>query len=129
MFINRLTFCNQGPPHRFVRNLLETINICPKYMSEVLVHQNHDCEIFRTFVIKLPLGRGILWSTFPLDTGGKLNVHKTFRRHPGRLLNSFVRSIYAVYLRLGHVKLGISSFYNFLFSNLVSRFFSRLLLF
>ena len=23
----------------------------------------------------------------PLDTGRNLNVHKTFRRHPGRLLN------------------------------------------
>ena len=23
----------------------------------------------------------------PVDTGRKLNVHKTFRRHPGRLLN------------------------------------------
>ena len=23
---------------------------------------------------------------FPVDTGRKLNVHKTFRRHPGRLL-------------------------------------------
>ena len=24
---------------------------------------------------------------FPVDTGGKLNVHKTFRRRPGRLLD------------------------------------------
>ena len=24
---------------------------------------------------------------FPVDTGHKLNVHKTFGRHPGRLLN------------------------------------------
>ena len=24
---------------------------------------------------------------FPVDTGRKLNVHKTFRRGPGRLLN------------------------------------------
>ena len=24
---------------------------------------------------------------YPLDTGRKLKVHKTFRRHPGRLLN------------------------------------------
>ena len=24
---------------------------------------------------------------FPVDTGRKLNVHKTFRRRPGRLLN------------------------------------------
>ena len=25
--------------------------------------------------------------SFPVDTGGKLNVHKTFKRRPGRLLN------------------------------------------
>ena len=25
--------------------------------------------------------------TDPVDTGRKLNVHKTFRKHPGRLLN------------------------------------------
>ena len=28
-----------------------------------------------------------LWSTYPVDTGRKLNVHKTFRRRPGRVLN------------------------------------------
>ena len=26
-------------------------------------------------------------TNFPVDTGRKLNVHKTFRRRPGRLLN------------------------------------------
>ena len=26
-------------------------------------------------------------SNYPVDTGRKLNVHKTFRRRPGRLLN------------------------------------------
>ena len=30
----------------------------------------------------------ILISSCPLDTGPKLNVHKTFRRRPGRLLNA-----------------------------------------
>ena len=25
--------------------------------------------------------------TYPVDTGRKLNVHKTFRRRPGRFLN------------------------------------------
>ena len=29
----------------------------------------------------------ILKNVFPVDTGRKLNVHKTFRRRPGRLLN------------------------------------------
>ena len=27
------------------------------------------------------------WLSFPVDTGRKLNVHKTFRRRPGRLLD------------------------------------------
>ena len=27
------------------------------------------------------------FSAFPIDTGRKLNVHKTFRRRPGRLLS------------------------------------------
>ena len=27
------------------------------------------------------------YTAFPVDTGRKLNVHKTFRRRPGRLLN------------------------------------------
>ena len=27
------------------------------------------------------------WFYFPVDTGPKLNVHKTFRRRPGRLLS------------------------------------------
>ena len=29
----------------------------------------------------------LIWSHVPVDTGRKLNVHKTFRRRPGRLLN------------------------------------------
>ena len=28
-----------------------------------------------------------MWLVFPIDTGRKLNAHKTFRRRPGRLLN------------------------------------------
>ena len=28
-----------------------------------------------------------VWPGFPVDTGRKLNVHKTFRGRPGRLLN------------------------------------------
>ena len=34
-----------------------------------------------------------------IDTGCKLNVHKMFRRHPGRFLNVFVRSIYVLCLQ------------------------------
>ena len=36
---------------------------------------------FRFFVLHL------LFKIFPVDTGRKLNEHKTFRRRPGRLLN------------------------------------------
>ena len=35
---------------------------------------------------------------FPVDTGRKLNVHKTFKRRPGRLWTSYVRSIDVLYL-------------------------------
>ena len=34
-----------------------------------------------------PKVRSFLWRWNPVDTGRKLNVHKTFRRCPGRLLN------------------------------------------
>ena len=34
-----------------------------------------------------------------IDTGCKLNVHKMFRRHPGRFLNVFVRLIYVLCLQ------------------------------
>ena len=40
---------------------------------------------FPNFFPKLESG----WSDFPVDTGRKLNVQKTFRRRPGRLLNGF----------------------------------------
>ena len=33
------------------------------------------------------LGRSKMEIYFAVDTGRKLNVHKTFRRRPGRLLN------------------------------------------
>ena len=49
---------------------------------------------------------------FPVDTGGKLNVHKTFRRRPEDVLDvfwtSYVRSIYVLCL-LGLVNLAPSS--------------------
>ena len=38
---------------------------------------------FRTPLEKILCGR----VNYPVDTGHKLNVHKTFRRHPGCLLN------------------------------------------
>ena len=39
---------------------------------------------------------------FPVDTGRKLNVHKTFRRRPGRLLDVLFT------FNLGPVSMGFS---------------------
>ena len=40
------------------------------------------------FLFWLLIGKCLSRSSFlPIDTGRKLNVHKTFRRRPGRLLN------------------------------------------
>ena len=47
--------------------------------------------------------REIFLHTLPVDTGRKLNVHKTFRRRPGRLLNilcTFNLRVYGVLLLL-----------------------------
>ena len=50
--------------------------------------------------------------TIPVDTGRKLNVQKTFRRRPGRLLNVLCT------FNLRPVSIGIALFYNdFRFSN------------
>ena len=43
-------------------------------------------EIFKKTSLKTLLS-GYLCLDIPLDTGRKLNVHKTFRRRPGHLLN------------------------------------------
>ena len=51
------------------------IKIIKKYM-----------KVFYFFVI-LPLDLPLIVTHSPVDTGCKLNVHKTFRRCPGRLLN------------------------------------------
>ena len=36
---------------------------------------------------KLVQSNGTTSADFPVDTGSKLNVHKAFRRRPGRFLN------------------------------------------
>ena len=53
--------------------------------------KNFDCSEINVNDL-LPKKRTILYSKFhagyyPIDTGSKMNVHKTFRRRPGRLLN------------------------------------------
>ena len=37
---------------------------------------------FQSFSNQNDLSKVELWSRFPVDTGYKLNVHKTFRRRP-----------------------------------------------
>ena len=45
-------------------------------------------EIFcKEYVIEEFSSQEKFWHNIPVDTGRKLNVHKTFRRRPGRLLN------------------------------------------
>ena len=38
------------------------------------------------------------YNYIPVDTGHNLNVHKTFRRRPGRIRTSYVRSVYVLCL-------------------------------
>ena len=40
--------------------------------------------------------KGHSFDDAPLNTGRKSNLHITFRRRPGRLLNFYVRSIYVL---------------------------------
>ena len=48
---------------------------------------NIDFQNFGQHVASLLGSIPVLTWSFPVDTGRKLNVHKTFRRGPGRLLN------------------------------------------
>ena len=43
--------------------------------------------------------RSTVFNRIPIETGRKLNVHKTFRRRPGRFWMSYVHSIYVRCLR------------------------------
>ena len=45
-----------------------------------------EAILFTLSRIKLPLKLSL--KLIPVDTGRKLNVHKTFRRHSGRILNA-----------------------------------------
>ena len=47
-------------------------------------HLQATASVYR---IKLKLLETTFYATYPADTGRKLNVHKTFKRRPRRLLN------------------------------------------
>ena len=51
-----------------------------------------------------------VFRNLPADTGRKLNVHKTFRRRPGRLLNVLCT------VNLRPVSTGLANIYNEAFS-------------
>ena len=67
----------------------------------------------KSLVLGVRLGTGLyLHSTLslPVDTGRKLNVHKTFRRRPGRLLNVlYLFNLRPVSTRNKTMKIRISS--------------------
>ena len=42
-------------------------------------------NLYAKMVLNITVKTG--WQSHPLGTGRKLNVHKTFKRRPGRLLN------------------------------------------
>ena len=65
-------------------------------------HPTHD--FFVCEAIFLILFSASIFFTKPLDRGRKLNVHKTFRRHPGRLLN--VRNVLCTFDLLSAVSRG-----------------------
>ena len=64
-----------------------SLRTCSKGLFDVLTTK---MPIFVLFVSTGVLFDGVfsLLVSFPLDTGRKLNVHKTFRRGPGRFLNA-----------------------------------------
>ena len=57
-------FVSQGMPKLLENNCVEELKQKPYYCNSLTVTEGN-----------------------PVDTGHKLNVHKTFRRRPGRLLN------------------------------------------
>ena len=43
--------------------------------------------VAQSYVETVPFHTTLIPGNYPVDTGRKLNVHKAFRRRPGRLLN------------------------------------------
>ena len=66
-------------------NYYININFTPMlFVSIVNYLVTHLSWIYSILLFILLIGRCLIT---PVDTGRKLNVHKTFRRRPGRLLN------------------------------------------
>ena len=69
------------------------VNVCRKrfcvqVFNEMIMHITSKWKLLRTMMSLVTIGicRTTWHRSNPLDTGRKLNVHKTFRRRPGRLL-------------------------------------------
>ena len=45
------------------------------------LNESNDSSLYLTYMFSYK------HNSYPVDTGRKLNVHKTFKRRPGRLLN------------------------------------------
>ena len=60
------------------------------YASFVLHSREFHFEKNRVFILtiyKMCTEMELKGSLYPIDTGRKVNVHNTFRRRPGRILN------------------------------------------
>ena len=69
--------------HLLVIIFLQFLLVFYNFPRDACVHYFHSTEnILRQGFLK-----GVLIYRNPVDTGRKLNVHKMFRRRPGRLLN------------------------------------------
>ena len=65
-------------------------NICFRFAAGKIFFQSEPAStltIYFSCLNSYGLMLNIISTPFPLDTGRKLNVHQTFRRRPGRLLN------------------------------------------
>ena len=71
--------------------LIFMFNITTYCMSETFINFTKDDKFFGSILYRVQHVslREIPHNHVLVDTGRKLNVHKTFIRHPGRLLNVF----------------------------------------
>ena len=111
---------------------------CLTWLGALLAHVSYVSVCLRAF------------TSYPVDRGRKLNVHKTFRRRPGRLLNVLctfnLRPVSIVYVTsffmcvtclhflrafvfFLHIFIFIRGSLAFLFSRLVCLYFLRVLIF
>ena len=86
-----------GDPQEKIRKLglLDTLKLNYK---EICLIDPVDCFSLYYFFV----------DCFPVDTGRKLNLHKTFRRRPGRLLNVLCTFNLHILCLLGFISLHFS---------------------